>query len=221
MTAIKIFLADAAYLVRQGLKSVIADYPYMQVTGEAARSDQMRRQLPESTPDILILDYAAPNAFSLDDVRYATEQMPLSHILVISSGLVKDEVLKALEYGVKGFLLKECDQVEIIGAIHALAKKEKFFCGKVLDMVLERQNTPDPPSDEACKPAALTHRETEIVKLMAEGSSSQEIAEKLSLSVHTIYTHRKNVMRKLGATHAGEVILYAINTALVKPQGEA
>lgn len=221
MTAIKIFLADAAFLVRQGLKSVIADYPYMQVIGEASHSTQLRTQIPNASPDILVLDYAAPQAFTLEDVRYAAEQLPLAHILVISSGLVKDEVLKALEYGVKGFLLKECDQVEIIGAIHALAKKEKFFCGKVLDMVLERQNKPDPPTDEACKPAALTLRETEIVKLMAEGASSQEIAEKLSLSVHTIYTHRKNVMRKLGATHSGEVILYAINTALVKPTNEA
>ncbi|GAB4416659.1 MAG: response regulator transcription factor [Bacteroidia bacterium] len=212
MSEIRIFLADAAFLVRRGLQSVIAAYPYMHVVGEAGQSEELRSGMARVRADLFIIDYHAPGAFSIDDVRYISEQAPASHILVISSDLEREQVFRALEYGVRGFLLKECDQTEILGAIHALSKREKFFCGRVLDLVLERKVRHS--LGDACEPARLTERETEIVALMAAGVSTQDIAERLSLSVHTIYTHRKNVMRKLGVTTAAEVILYAINTSL-------
>ena len=128
---------------------------------------------------------------------------------MITSDIKKEEVLSVLEYGVTGFLLKECDKSEIISAINASSRKEKFFCGKVLDIVLNTDQTP------SCAPTRLTERETEIVQLMAEGKGTNEMASALSLSVHTIYTHRKNIMKKLGVTRAAEVILFAINSSIV------
>ena len=213
---INIMLADAAFLVREGIKSVISGKPYLQVQGEAADSYELKRFLTHKSPDIIIIDYNAPGAFSLDDIRYIVEKAISSRILVISSDLKKDEVLKALEYGAKGFLLKACDQTEILGAIHAVAKNEKFFCSKVVDFIMERHNPKEQSLREACEPTLLTQREIEIVKLMAKGKPAQEIADTLSLSVHTIYTHRKNIKQKLGLTTAAEVILYAVNTSLLK-----
>lgn len=214
MKPIRILLADSAFLVREGIKSVISGYPYMKIVGEATHTSQLRESISQEQPSLVIIDYNSPGSFSPKDVHLILKDSLVPNVLVISSGLKKEEVFQVLEYGVKGFLLKECDQTEIIGAIHALAKNEKFFCGKVLDIILERQISPSPL--EACSPARLTERETQIVTLMAEGIATQEIADRLSLSVHTIYTHRKNVMRKLGVTNAAEVILYAINTALVE-----
>ena len=213
---INILLADAAFLVREGIKSVISGKPYLQIQGEAADSYELRKLLTHRIPDIIIIDYNAPGAFSLDDIRYVVDTAITAKILVISSDLKKEEVLKALEYGTKGFLLKACDQTEILGAIHAVAKNEKFFCSKVVDFIMERHSPQERGPREACEPTCLTQREIEIVKLMAEGKPAQEIADKLSLSVHTIYTHRKNIKQKLGLTTAAEVILYAINTSLLK-----
>jgi len=215
MSTIDIFIADAAFLVRTGIKSVLASFPHMQVIEEVTNSNELRSRLDQKRPKVLIMDYNAPGAFSLDDVKYVAESAPDSAVLVISSDLKREEVLQVLECGVKGFLLKECDHTEIIGAINAVARQEKFFCGKVLDIILERQSLSPPSSREACLPTRLTERETEIVKLMAEGLATQDIAARLSLSVHTVYTHRKNIMRKLGVTTAAEVILYAFNTSLV------
>ncbi|MEM7371289.1 MAG: response regulator transcription factor [Bacteroidota bacterium] len=219
MKPINILLADSAFLVREGIKAVISGYPYMNIVGEATHTEQLSASISKGHPTLVIIDYNSPGSFSTEDIEFILTTSPELKVLVISSNLKKEEVFRVLEYGAKGFLLKECDHTEIIGAIHALSRNEKFFCGKVLDIILERKISPSPL--EACAPARLTGRETEIVKLMAEGMATQDIAELLSLSVHTVYTHRKNVMRKLGATNAAEVILYAINTSLVDSRGKS
>ncbi|MDX2286914.1 MAG: response regulator transcription factor [Bacteroidia bacterium] len=215
MDPMRIFLADAAFLVRAGIKSVLASLPDCQVIGEAAHSRDLQRMLHLDAPDVVIMDYNAPGAFQPDDVRTVMERWPSTGMLVISSDLKKEQVFKVLEYGAKGFLLKECDHTEIIGAVQAVSRGDKFFCGKVLDIILERSHA-DQNCDDACEPARLTERENEIVRLMGEGVATQDIADRLSLSVHTVYTHRKNIMRKLGVTTAAEVILYAVNTSLVR-----
>ncbi|WNJ18098.1 response regulator transcription factor [Pontibacter sp. G13] len=214
MIQARIFLADSAFLVREGIKAVTRDYPF-EVIGEAANQRELQAKLPHYDPDIVVIDYQSPGKFTHEDVKYVREVHPEANLLVITANPEKQEVFQVLEYGVKGFLLKQCDQTEIIGAINALSRNEKFYCGKVLDIILERNETQSQRGGDACAPTRLTERETEIVALMAEGISTQSIAEKLNLSVHTIYTHRKNVMRKLGVTTAAEVILYAINSSLV------
>ena len=219
MSEVRLFIADAAYLVREGIKSVISGYPHLKVVGEAAYADKLHREIEKVQPHIVIIDYHAPGIFSIDDIYQLKANFPKLEILVISSQVLKQQVLRVLSFGAKGFLLKACDQTEIIGAIHAVAKGDKFFCGKVLDIILERTMNPAEAltNEQNCDPTRLSQRETEIVKLMAEGLPAQDIADQLCLSVHTIYTHRKNIMQKLGVNSAAEVILYAINTALVKP----
>lgn len=213
----KILVADNAFLVREGLKAVLTGQEQIQVVGEASHRSELFAKLSALAPDLVILDYHTPDdSFSIEDVRDIHTLSPHTSTLIISSWLNKEMVMQVLRYGAKGFLLKQCDETEILGAIHAIGKDEKFFCGRVLDIILERQSIPVAESREPCEPAFLTQRETEIVRMMAEGSSTQDIAEELSLSVHTIYTHRKNIMRKLGVNTASEVILYAINTSLVK-----
>ncbi|MEO0897046.1 MAG: response regulator transcription factor [Bacteroidota bacterium] len=209
MVPVNIFVADAAFLVREGIKSVIEAYPNMKLVGEAGRSEEMRAKIKVHKPDLLVIDYNAPGNFTVEDIAFVSKNHPNTKFLVISSDIKKDEVLTVLEMGVTGFLLKECDKSEIISAINASTRKEKFFCGKVLDIILDRNQSP------TCEPTNLTEREIEVVRLMAEGRGTQEMADELSLSVHTIYTHRKNIMKKLGVTRATEVILYAIKTSLI------
>lgn len=209
MNLIKIFIADSAFLVREGIKSVVAPYDHIEIVGESGHSGEMRSKIKHASPDLLILDYGTPGYFSIEDIRYVSKKHPETNFLIITSDIKKDDVLTVLEYGVTGFLLKECDKSEIISAINASSRREKFFCGKVLDIILNTNQTP------SCAPTKLTEREIEVVRLMAGGKGTNEMAEELSLSVHTIYTHRKNIMKKLGLTRAAEVILYAINSSLI------
>lgn len=207
MAIIRIFLADVSYLVRVGLKSIAAGLPHFRIAGEAANREEALALLPSAMPDIIVFDYHAPGSFSVEDIRDFLKASPRARVLIISSYLRKDHVLAALELGAQGFIMKECDHEEILGAIHALSRNEKFFCGRVVDIVLEREAGQD------CEAARLSERESEIVSLMGRGMKAQEIAEALSISIHTVYTHRKNIMRKLNVGSAAEVILYAVSTA--------
>lgn len=214
MKTTRILIADHAFLVREGVKAVVSTHLHLLIIGEARHERELYEIVERETPDVVIIDYRATDAFSPENVQGILDLSPQTGVLVISSDLERTQVLKVLEYGALGFLLKECDQAEILGAIQAVSRGEKFFCSKVLDILLERSIGGLGNTDN-CAPTRLTQREIQIVKLMAKGLAAQEIADRISLSVHTIYTHRKNIMRKLGANSASEVIRYAFQTALV------
>ena len=109
------------------------------------------------------------------------------------------------------FLSKQCDEKEILDAVLATAKGEKFYCTNVLNYLLEKSF----PKETECKPLPLSAREVEIVQLISTGLIAKEIAGKLNLSTHTIYTHRKNIMKKLGIGSTSELVLYAVNEGIV------
>ncbi|MFK7971767.1 MAG: response regulator transcription factor [Bacteroidia bacterium] len=212
---INIIIADPQLLVREGLKSLIAEQSGMSVIGEAANRPELTQLLQHQRPDILVMDYSAADAFSPNDVEVVKDARPLAEVLIISADLDKNKVKTAMGFGAKGFLTKDCGKMEILGALEASARGEKFFCNKVLDIILEREE-PVRNNQGPCDPVRFTDRELEIVKLMAEGSNAQEIADTLSLSVHTVYTHRKNIHKKLGVSNATEVVLHAIRSGLVE-----
>ncbi|MEM8891531.1 MAG: response regulator, partial [Bacteroidota bacterium] len=110
MDPINIFIADAAFLVREGIKAVIQDKDYMKVVGEAVHSDELKKKLKQTSSDLVIIDYEASESFDVDDIKDVIQQHPDTNVLVISTDYEKERVLKAINYGAKGFLLKECDQ---------------------------------------------------------------------------------------------------------------
>ncbi len=214
---IKILLADAQYLVRMGLRHIVSRDDALEVVGESSGSDELQRDVKELAPDVVMLDYNSEEAFELDDIARIKAISSNTHVLVISADESKENINRSLELGVNSYLTKQCDREEILNAIFATAKGQRFYCNKVLDIILEKHLG----QEVDCKPTALTAREVEIVKLIAEGKSTKYIADNLHLSHHTIYTHRKNVMKKLGINSASELILYAINSGIVDtPQGD-
>ena len=114
---------------------------------------------------------------------------------------------------------KDCDIAEIIDSVYETAKGNKFFCGTILETI--KNESIDINKAEfkslACAPVAITERELEIITLIAEGYTNQEIAEKLFLSTHTINTHRKNIMSKLGVANTAGIVMYAVKCNLVSP----
>lgn len=211
---IQIAVADAQILVREGMKAMLASKSTMRIVAEASDRQELTALLNSHNPDVLALDYSAGDKFSPQDVAIIKDQRPLTEVLIISADLDRDKVRTAMKLGAKGFLTKDCGEMEILGAIEATARGEKFFCNKVLDIVLEREEIWSADAGP-CDPVNFTNRESDIIRLMAQGRNAQEIATELSLSVHTVYTHRKNIHKKLGVSNATEVILYAIRSGLV------
>ena len=214
MEPIKVVIADSQDLTRFGLRYLVSGEKRLLLSGEAKTSKEAIKSCREKTPAVLILDYEKTEGFSINEIGELKKASPATNILVISSDENRETIHEILEKGVSSFLTKDCDETEVRNAIYATAKGEKFFCGKILDIIFEKHYTKD--DADACEPTELTTRELEIVKLITEGHTTKEIAEKLCLSHHTIYTHKKNVMKKLGIKSTSELILYAVNTGMTK-----
>jgi len=213
MQSVRLLLADSQYLIRLGLKSLAARNKRIKIVGESSNTEELLKKVHDLQPDVVLMDYKNSHHFNLEDVKEVKAISPSSKLLIISSDDDKDNIFKVIEYGINSFVTKECSEEEIMNAIVATAKNEKFFCNKVLDIILAKHLSKE---EDDCAPTELTVRELEIVGMIAEGHSTKNIAEELCLSTHTVYTHRKNVMRKLNVNSASELILYAINSGIVR-----
>lgn len=209
-------LADEQHLVRTGLKQVLGQAGDINITGEAGDEEELLALLREQKPpQIVVMDYNQPDSFNHNTVKEIKQLAPKTNILIISADNEKRSIYRVLENGVNSFLTKTCGEEEILDAIHATAKGEKFFCTKIVDYLLEKSFSKE---EENCEPTPLTTREIEIVRLIAKGLIAKEIASELNLSVHTVYTHRKKIMKKLAISSSSELVLYAVNQGILEEQ---
>ena len=210
---IKVALADKQALTRVGLKSFINEKGDLTLCDNIESVDDLREILLKEHPQVLLVDYNLPNFISIKDLKEVNNISPETKVLVISSDNDHSSIFEVLETGISGFVTKECSQQEIVAAIYATAKGEKFFCNKVLELILDKHLQKE--EKDKCLPTDLSVREVEVVQLTASGLNARQIAEKLNLSHHTVYTHRKNVMKKLGLGSVSELTLYAVKTGLI------
>ncbi len=209
---IKVVVADTQQLIRFGLKFLLNQRDDIELVGEAANRDQLLSLMKNNQADVLVIDYLKEHYLSIQDIDFITKNHSKTKILVISSDNDRQRIFSVLEKGVNSFLTKECDQSEIIDAIKATAIGDKFFCKKVVEFLLERSLGKEPYD---CSPTSLSAREIEIVKLVAEGKTAKEISEEINISTHTIYTHRKNIMRKLQLNSSSELVLFAVRHGII------
>jgi DNA-binding NarL/FixJ family response regulator len=211
---ISILIADSQYLIREGLKSLFAQHNDIKFVAEVNTKEELFTQLKKLKPAIVILDYNQQENFTVNDIPHLKKISPSTHILIISEIANKELVHMVVEHGVMGFLTKTCDKSEIVEAIYALNRGERLYCHKVLNIILDHtlKNT------DNCEPAILSQREIEIIRLIANGLTTKEIADTLFRSFHTISTHRKNIMKKIGINSTSELIVYAMNTGLIQAE---
>jgi DNA-binding NarL/FixJ family response regulator len=214
MTKIKVLIADNSYLIREGFRSMMASHVDFKLVGEAEKAEDLNEALFRHHPDVLVIDYCSLY-FCIDDILVIRRQFPKINILAVTTPQSKAVIAKSIEHGVLSHLLKDCGKDEIIEAVYSTAKGQKFFCGKILDIVLKdkERNSTDKISCEGVK---LSPREVEIIQHVAEGLSNKQIAERLFLSVHTVTTHRKNIMSKLGVNNTAGLMMFAIRENLIE-----
>ena len=206
-----IIIADPNYLTREGFKYIINENSSLNVAAEITKSKDLWLQVETKKPDVLVMDYTAPNFIDIDELEKVNEISEKTKMLVISDDRNKENILRAIKYGVTGYLSKQCEKEEIINALFTIHKGEKFFCNKILDVILEKQNTPSIDIAEL----NLSEREIEVITLITTGYSNKEIADMLFISIHTLYTHRKNIMKKLNFKSPVELVLLALDLGLI------
>ncbi|WP_159021246.1 response regulator transcription factor [Formosa sp. L2A11] len=214
MLSFKILIADSHTLTREGTKSLLTSKKDFNIVGEAMDSEELFVLIPKTNPDILIIDFNIPEHFSINDIASVREKYPQISILVITTNTYKTDIVNVLNHGIYAYILKDCEEEEVIQAIYASAKKEKFFCKRVINAVLKKEIQPN-NTENNCLPISLSDRELEIIKHIADGYTTKCIALKLFLSFHTVNTHRKNIFKKLNVHSSSELILYAINQGIV------
>lgn len=208
--ATTILLADSQPLTAAGIRFLIEAGNEAEIIGTVEDASRIGEITQELKPDLLIADYNIPDYLTLEKLE---EVISDTHVntLIISGDSNEKTIRQSLKIGVKGYITKECSREEILLAIRSTAKGEKFFCHKILDVIMEKES----PASMACEPTVLTVREMEVLELLAKGFSTQRAADKLNLSPHTIHTHRKSIIKKLGIKSPTEFVLYAIDFGLM------
>lgn len=208
---IRILIACHEFIFREGLKVILSSQENFQVVAELELAVGIPDAISLYIPDVIILDPCMPH-FQMEQISGYGSRRPGLKVMLMSNPQSKNIISKAIEYGVSSYILKECDKEEVLTAISSAVAGEGFFCGKILDVLMDKTVV-----DASCRPVLVSDRELEIVKFIAEGFTNKEIADKLFLSAHTVTTHRKNIMYKLGVNNTAGLVMYAVSESLVSP----
>ncbi len=214
MEKIKITIADSHFLSRKGLAVLLNENNDFVLLNEAISTADLINQWKFYKADLIIIDYTSAN-FSIEGLQLIVKKYPNAKLLAITEINNNETISKALSIGVTSHLLKDCDEDEIVEAIYKTAKGEKFMCGKIVTSILDKET--NGVDEYSCEGLNISEREVEIITLVAEGLSNKEVADKLFLSTHTVITHRKNIMSKLGVNNTAGLVLFAVRENLVSP----
>lgn len=211
-------IADSSALFRLGVRNMVRQVEGIEVLGEAATGDDLVGLVQSFQPDVVVVDFLA-DEFDIDVVRRVKAAHPSTRVLAITTQQSGHTLVNALRAGVDSYIKKDCDLGEVEDAIRETAKGGTFFCGQILDRIRQESiNVEDLDTlPLTCDPIHLSGRETEVLQLIAEGLTNTQVAEKLFLSTHTVTTHRKNIMSKLGVNNTAAMVMYAVKTGLVSP----
>ncbi|MGZ3865464.1 MAG: response regulator transcription factor [Bacteroidia bacterium] len=212
----RILVADNSVLVREGLKSLLRDMPAFTIE-EVSENNSLISAIKKHKPHVLVID---PFSFdiSTEQITALKKQFTNLNILAITNMLPKQEIASFLDSGVTGYLLKDCDKEEICEAIENTNNGTRFLCGKIVDVMMseaEVKITPAFIKRSSCEGMVVSERESEIIKHIALGLSNKQIADKLCLSLHTINTHRKNIMQKLQVNNTAGIVMFAVKNNLL------
>ena len=214
----RIILADSNDLVRVGLRTILSSEKNIEIVGEAKNKKDLKQQLISFGADLILIDYTS-RGFDIDIIHTVLSLNNSVRFIAITPEQSAQTLVDALRSGVMSYVKKDCDIGEIINAVKETGIGNKFFCGQILETIQRASIDVNDIDFESfsCEPVILSERELGIVVLIAEGLTNSQIAEQLFLSTHTINTHRKNIMAKLGVKNTAGIVMYAVKTSLVSP----
>jgi len=214
--AVHILLADDHPLVRRGVRELLELQPGWKVVGEAATGREALEKAKCLKPDVAILDISMPELNGLEATREILKAAPKTEVLILSLYESERLVHQVLDAGASGYILKSDAEGTLVAAVEAVRRHQAFFTSEVASVVLQAYRK----GGKSAAPAkyaqsALTPRERQIVQLLAEAKSNKEVAAALRISLHTVTTHRANIMRKLQIHSVSELVRYAIRNEIV------
>jgi DNA-binding NarL/FixJ family response regulator len=220
MKKIRVIIADDHAILRAGLIALLATFGNIEVVGEASTGNEVIELMPKAAPDIVLMDIAMPGLDGISTTRRITREHPGAKVIILSQHDNREYVLSSIKAGASGYILKKAVASDLTSGIEAVYGGGYFFYPSVARTVVEdyleqlKSGKHDQDTIER-----LSEREREVLKLIAEGLSSNEIANRLFISVKTVLGHRSNIMEKLDIHNRTELVKYAIRKGLIQADG--
>ncbi|MBB4079160.1 DNA-binding NarL/FixJ family response regulator [Lewinella aquimaris] len=205
----KILLADDHALVRDGIRRLLEDDADLEVVGEANDGEEMLQLIRDVKPDLAIVDIRMPKLNGIDAVRKLRRDGDPTPCLMLSMHDSEEYVLQSIDAGAFGYLLKDASREEFLRAVHTIVGGDRYFSGDLSNILIRQLTKPEgsrnTPVATAQEDVVLTRRERQILPIILQGATNQEIADQLELSRRTVETHRFNMMKKLGVSNSSEL----------------
>jgi len=205
----KVIIADNQFLVAEALKHILSEQ-YNIIDIVISVSD-LKLALSRNIPNLLITDYSLLDFNGFDELREIKKNFPHLNIIILSNNITRNELAEFNSLGIKNILHKNTDKEELFACLDAAINGRKHYSDIFMDMLLDIGEKKGFLIDTS----QLTSSEIEVVRLIAQGLTTKEIASRKFLSFHTVMTHRKNILRKVGVSNASELIMYAVKTGII------
>jgi NarL family two-component system response regulator LiaR len=208
---IRLLIVDDQGIVRKGVRALLAEVDGMIVLGEASNGLEAVKQAEALQPDVILMDLVMPGMDGIEAIRQIMARQPKARILALTSFAADDKVFPAIKAGALGYLLKDSEPEDLIAAIKNIYRGEPFLHPSIARKVLEELSH---PAGNSPTPEPLTERELEVLQLVSQGLSNQEIAERLVIGDATVRTHIGNILGKLHLANRVQAALYALRKGL-------
>ncbi|GEO03171.1 DNA-binding response regulator [Adhaeribacter aerolatus] len=215
---IKVILVDDHTIIRDGIKALLRDNDGVRVVGEASNGKELVNLLPTLEADVILMDINMPEMDGFEATNYLREKFPDVKVLVLSMLDHESYISKVFEAGATGYLLKNTGREEMVCAIKIVANGGRYLCSEIgLNLLNKLKTTGFKPAEnmEEKQTRDLSQREIEILKLIADGLTNAEIADKIFTSKRTVETHRQNIIEKTKAKNTAALIKYAIGKGII------
>ncbi len=217
MKKIQVMLVDDHTIVRNGLRSILENTNEIEVIGEASTGEEALEKIPLLKPQIMLVDISMPGISGIELVRKVVKQWSTIRPIILSMHNDDAYILKSVEAGAYGYLLKDATRDEILTALHTVKNGEKYFNSSVAAVIVNGYLSQVHKVEKASesRKTLLSKKEKEVLRLLVEGKSSRQIADQLDLSVRTVDNHRANMMRRLQVHNAAELVKLALEEKLL------